>query len=184
MDIIFFSWGFFLSSSYSFFPRLISAVTDWMSTIKLVKRQHLLHMSSQYSELRPINGWDLSASLAHPGKIHFTAKSCVHLYWQRYCTALQQRASAKLCGVAQGTELVTELSHRVPSAGRPSSWAFAHILVVFILLTTVIMVALCNRADHYILHCGYFFLSFFSSPNLSRRRLDVYHTSTHGVALV
>jgi len=29
------------------------------------------------------------------------------------------------------------------------------------------------------------FLSFylFSSPNLSRRRLDVYHTCTHGVAL-
>jgi len=27
-------------------------------------------------------------------------------------------------------------------------------------------------------------LSFFSSPNLSCRRLDVYHTSTHGVALV
>jgi len=25
---------------------------------------------------------------------------------------------------------------------------------------------------------------FFSSPNLSSRRLDVYHTSTHGVALV
>jgi len=36
------------------------------------------------------------------------------------------------------------------------------------------------------LPCGYFFLSssFFSSPNLSRRRLDVCHTSTHGVALV
>jgi len=30
--------------------------------------------------------------------------------------------------------------------------------------------------------CSLFF--FFSSPNLSRRRLDVYHTSTHGVALV
>jgi len=27
-------------------------------------------------------------------------------------------------------------------------------------------------------------LLFFSSPNLSRRRLDVSHTSTHGVALV
>jgi len=26
--------------------------------------------------------------------------------------------------------------------------------------------------------------SFFSSPNLSRRRLNVYHTSTHNVALV
>ena len=34
-------------------------------------------------------------------------------------------------------------------------------------------------------HSSSFFLlllSFFSSPNLSRRRLDVYHTSTHGVA--
>ena len=29
-----------------------------------------------------------------------------------------------------------------------------------------------------------FFLFFLSSPNLSGRRLDVYHTSTHGVALV
>ena len=33
--------------------------------------------------------------------------------------------------------------------------------------------------------CGFFFLSsFFSSPNLSRCRLDVYHTFAHGVALV
>jgi len=29
-----------------------------------------------------------------------------------------------------------------------------------------------------------FYLSFFSSPNLSHRILDVCHTSTHGVALV
>jgi len=38
------------------------------------------------------------------------------------------------------------------------------------------------------LPCGFFFclsiFFFFSSPNLSRRRLDVYYTSTHGVALV
>ena len=55
-------------------------------------------------------------------------------------------------------------------------------LVVSILL---IMVALCNRADHYIfiLFLSFFFL-FFSSPNLSGRRLDVYHTLAHGVALV
>jgi len=33
--------------------------------------------------------------------------------------------------------------------------------------------------------CGFhLLLSFFSSPHLSGRRLDVYHTSTHGVALV
>jgi len=30
----------------------------------------------------------------------------------------------------------------------------------------------------------FYLSSYFSSPNLSRRRLDVYHTSTHGVALV
>ena len=46
------------------------------------------------------------------------------------------------------------------SAGRPSRWSFAHILV----LSSVFL--------------------FFSSPNLSRRRLDVYHTSAHGVVLV
>ena len=54
---------------------------------------------------------------------------------------------------------------------------------------TIFMVALCNRADHYIFMLWFvlsFFLlsSFFSSPNLSGRRLDVYHTSAHGVVLV
>jgi len=45
------------------------------------------------------------------------------------------------------------------------------------------MAALRSRCGHYILSC--FYLSFFfSSPNLSGRRLDVYHPSTHGVALV
>jgi len=51
----------------------------------------------------------------------------------------------------------------------------------------IVMVALWNRADHYIFALWLllsFFLSFFSSPNLSRRRLNVYYTSTHGVALV
>ena len=44
------------------------------------------------------------------------------------------------------------------------------------------MVALCNRVDHIYFHAVSSF--FISSPNLSRRRLDVCHTSTHGVALV
>ena len=41
-------------------------------------------------------------------------------------------------------------------------------------------------AGHYIFALYFFFfLSLcFSSPNLNRRRLDVYRTSTHGVALV
>jgi len=34
------------------------------------------------------------------------------------------------------------------------------------------------------LPCDFYLSTFFSSPNLSGRRLDVYHTLTHGVALV
>ena len=50
------------------------------------------------------------------------------------------------------------------------------------LSVAIIMVALCNRADHYIFIL--FLLLLFCSPNLSGRRLDVYHTLAHGVALV
>jgi len=51
------------------------------------------------------------------------------------------------------------------------------------------MAALCNRggALYFCPVVSIFLLLsysiFFSSPNLSRRRFDVYHTSTHGVAL-
>ena len=49
------------------------------------------------------------------------------------------------------------------------------------LLPSLIMVALWNRADHYIFILWFlssiFFFYLFSSPNLSGRRLDVYHTS-------
>ena len=59
---------------------------------------------------------------------------------------------------------------------------------LFFLLSSFFMVALCNRAIGQTIIfscCGLFFLlPSFSSPNLSRRRLDVCHTSTHGVALV
>ena len=51
----------------------------------------------------------------------------------------------------------------------------------------IFMVALCNRAGHYIFALWFLLLSsffLFSSPNLSRRRLDVYRSFTHGVALV
>jgi len=45
------------------------------------------------------------------------------------------------------------------------------------------MVALCNRADHNIFVL-FLLSSIFSSPNLSGRRLDVYHTLAHAAALV
>jgi len=38
-------------------------------------------------------------------KNHFASKSCILIYWQHYCTALEQQPSAKLGGVVQGMEL-------------------------------------------------------------------------------
>jgi len=52
------------------------------------------------------------------------------------------------------------------------------------------MAALCNRGAIIFLPCDFYLSSiylsifFFSSPNLSGHRLDVYHTLAHGVALV
>jgi len=61
---------------------------------------------------------------------------------------------------------------------------FVLVLFAFVVIGLV-MVALWNRADHYIFALWFLLSSsFLSSPNLSSRRLDVCHTSTHGVALV
>jgi len=52
-------------------------------------------------------------------------------------------------------------------------------------LAGLFMAALWNRGAIIFLPCNFFLpFFFFSSPNLSGHRLDVYHTSTHGVALV
>ena len=114
--------------------------------------------------------------------------------WQRYA-----RHSSSGCQPNFAT--LNRVLH-LYSAGRPSRWALAHILVVYCIISNnrlhltgsvfwlflhlLIMVALCNRADHYIFALWFLssFFFFLSSPNLSRRELDVYHTSTHGVVLV
>jgi len=63
-------------------------------------------------------------------KLHFASKSCVLLYWQRFYRALQQRVSAKLCGVVQGIVLRTFRRGRdLYSAGRP--WRSVISVVVF-----------------------------------------------------
>jgi len=61
---------------------------------------------------------------------------------------------------------------------------YFHPIVSFFFL---LMAALCNRGAIIFLPCDFYLLLssfFFSSPNLSGHRLDLYHTSTHGVALV
>jgi len=62
-------------------------------------------------------------------KIHFASKFSVLLYWQRYCTALEQWASAKVCDVVYTEWNYGTFAEGV--AGRPSRLASAHILVVF-----------------------------------------------------
>jgi len=47
------------------------------------------------------------------------------------------------------------------------------------------MAALRSRCGHYIFALWFLsFYLFYSTPNLSGRRLDVYHTTTHDVVLV
>jgi len=62
-----------------------------------------------YTMFGCLRGWYtiffLGGGLLSPNGIHFTSKSCVLLYWQRYCTALKQWPSAKLCVVVQRVEL-------------------------------------------------------------------------------
>ena len=60
---------------------------------KIVKQQYVLHMSSQYGELRSTSDWDRSGSLRHPCKFQRVSRlgSVPARHW----------ASAKLCGVEQ-----------------------------------------------------------------------------------
>ena len=48
----------------------------------------------------------------------------------------------------------------------------------------IIMATLRSRCGHYIFALWFLSIFLFSSPNRSGRILDVYHTSTHDVALV
>jgi len=48
----------------------------------------------------------------------------------------------------------------------------------------LVMAALHSRCGHYIFALWFLSLYFLSSPDVSSRRLDVYDTSTHDVALV
>ena len=68
-------------------------------------------------------------------KFTLRSKSCIP-YRQRYCTTLQQQASAKLCGVVQGIELWNFCRGRHQYlVGQPSCWALPDIPVFFWLAT-------------------------------------------------
>ena len=106
-----------------------SDVAQWRPTKLCTMFGHLMDWYSAYTfsgALAPWQNFDRC-------RIHSTFKSCVLLYWQLYCTALQKRASAKLCGMVQRMELWNFCwGHHLYSAGQPSQWALAYILLSFL----------------------------------------------------
>jgi len=89
-----------------------------------------------------------------------------------------------------GGESTTATSHKKSSFGarlrkRTCTLNFYGRPMYYIFI--LFMAALCNRGAIIFLPCNccrLLSICLFSSPNLSGRRLDVYHTLTHGVALV
>jgi len=107
--------------------RAMSSQLRHVSTIrkKLVKHQYVLHMLSQYGELRPPSGWDRFTSLGHPCK------------FQRVSRLGSVTARNLVVGVSQTVAL--NRGRHLYLAGRPSRWALAHILVDFVITS-------CGRA--------------------------------------
>jgi len=112
------------------------------------------------------------------------------LYWQKV-PATMDVFDSKISDVVRGKHRTRTVSDDCPPLCSSTSVSTSSPLTAVqqsqpSAALVLFMVTLCNRADHYIF--ALWFLSsiffFFSSPNLSGRRLDVYHTSAHGVALV
>ena len=103
--------------------RAMSSQLRHVSTIgkKLVKQQYLLHMFPQYGELQPTSGWDRSVSLGHPCKFqrvsHLGSVTAQHSSIGRQPNFAAFNRGRHLC-----------------SAGWPSRWALAHILVVVVVV--------------------------------------------------
>jgi len=94
-------------------------------------------MFPQYGELRPTSGWDRSGSLGHPCKCQWV--SCLGSVTAWHSSSGRQPDFAAL---NRGATYIRQGDHHVGP--------MAHILV---------MVALCNRADHYIFAVIYIFFS-------------------------
>jgi len=98
--------------------RAISLQLRHISTIekKLVQRQYFFHMFPQYDELQPTCGWDRFCSSGHPCK------------FQRVSRLGSVTAQHSSIG-RQPNFAALNRGRRLYSAGWPSRWALAHILV-------------------------------------------------------
>ena len=101
----------------------ISSQLRHVSTIgkEIAKQQYLLQMSLQYGELRPTNGWDRLADLGHPS------------YFSRYRVLAALLHGSQVGSGRQPNFAALNRGRHLCSAGRPSRWALAHILVFIIM---------------------------------------------------
>jgi len=132
---IFMMWFLLLSSS--FFPRLISAVGDWMSTI-------LPHMVWPYSECR-MHVWNMLRAARWKYSTQKIAKK-----------SPSGHHPTTLSGYIFTTKACTDNRKKLSSSNIFST--FSHNRVNF---GPLVLVALCNRADHYISSSFFFFLLLF-----------------------
>jgi len=84
-------------------------------------------MSSQYGELQPTSGWDLLAPLGHPSK--YQRVSRLGSVTARHSSSRRQ-PQPNFAALNRGRHLY--------SAGRPSRWALAHILVLYNLIFNIL----------------------------------------------
>ena len=122
-------------------PTHFTSLRSWgmyrQSEKKLAKHRYLLHMSLYYGELWTTNGWDLLTSLGHPCK--FQRLSRLGSVTARHCSGGRQPNFAAL---NRGRHLY--------SAGLPSRWALAHILVelIFLLIFHLMQSYIHNGGGH------------------------------------
>jgi len=107
--------------------------------------------------------------------MHCPSASCFILWplWLSDCSVVKQlkQSDNRMC-----SQWLSHVTMR---------WVLVHcramssnVMCGVLMLSLFIMDALWNRAGHWIFVLWFFFVSSFSLPVLSRRRLDVYHTST------
>jgi len=152
---------------------------------KFVKQQYVLHMSPQYGELQPTNGWDPSRSLRHPCKFHsrlgsVTARHLVagvsQTLWRWTEDATCVRQATITLGIGPHSShykiLLNYCNKVIIEVGTQNDkiivkcstlWDILYFAVNSLasdVCISLFMVALWNRADHYIF-ARWFLLSFF-----------------------
>jgi len=95
-------------------------------------------MSAEYGELRPMLAAEIVSLVWAPQLIPTRFAS-----WQRYCTAVKRERQPNFAALNRGRHLC--------SAGRPSRWTLAHILVPYILPVAVAESSSDGSARSYVL---------------------------------